>query len=532
MNKQYDVLIMGGGLAGLTLAIQLKRRLESLKILIIEKASHPAPEAAHKVGESSVEIASHYFEKVLGLEQPLENELPKLGLRFFYSDQNNQDITKRVELGPYHFPPAKSYQLDRGRFENALAKQCTQLGIDFQDNTKVKQIHLAKHAHQLDLDQNGEIQTVQGKWLIDASGRMALLKRHLKLARPAYHDINASWFRIAHEINIDQWTDDKQWQDRVAAPRRLSTNHLMGHGYWVWLIPLASGATSIGIVADAKIHPYAEINTFARAQTWLAKHEPQCAAMIEQHKAQLQDFLTLKHYSHNCKQMYSADGWAITGDAGVFLDPFYSPGSDFIALNNTFISELIVQQQTGNDISPAVKQYEKLFRTLFIAFCPVYEDQYPIMGNAKVMSIKIIWDYTLYWSGAALLFFRDKFCDIEFMNANSQFLQRIYQLNIKMQAFFRHWAELDHSSDALNDVFINYSNIQFLQQLNKDLLQEQNDAQISQQLSDNIALIAELSNEIIVQAVSDCEPLAAHAPATQTQSSDYLHDVFNLFKPA
>jgi hypothetical protein len=37
------------------------------------------------------------------------------------------------------------------------------------------------------------------------------------------------------------------------------------------------------------------------------------------------------------------------------------------------------------------------------------------MGNAKVMSIKIIWDYTLYWSGAALLFFRDKFCDLAFM---------------------------------------------------------------------------------------------------------------------
>ena len=58
MLKTYDVLIMGGGLAGLTLAIQLKRRTEKIRILIAEKNSYPVPEAAHKVGESSVAIVS------------------------------------------------------------------------------------------------------------------------------------------------------------------------------------------------------------------------------------------------------------------------------------------------------------------------------------------------------------------------------------------------------------------------------------------------------------------------------------------
>ncbi|MCF7971337.1 MAG: tryptophan 7-halogenase [Methylococcaceae bacterium] len=416
MHQQYDVLIMGGGLSGLTLAIQLKRKVTRLRILIAEKAVHPAPEAAHKVGESSVEIASHYFENILGLKPQLDNELPKLGLRFFYTLGDNLDISKRIELGPNDFPTAKSYQLDRGRFENALAEQCLQLGIDFQDNCKVKDITLGKNKHQVTLVHNDQERSVQTNWLVDATGRMSLLKRKLKLAKPAYHDINASWFRINHDINIDNWSETPDWQGRVKAPRRLSTNHLLGKGYWVWLIPLSSGATSIGIVADAKIHPYAEINTFERAKVWLKKYEPQCAQIIDQHLDKFQDFLTLKHYSHNCKKMYSADGWAITGDAGVFLDPFYSPGSDFIALNNGFISDLIIKQYRGEDIDARTEQYEKLFRTLFLAFCPVYEDQYPIMANAKVMSIKIIWDYTLYWSGAALLFFRDKFCDLAFMD--------------------------------------------------------------------------------------------------------------------
>lgn len=80
-----DVVIMGGGLAGLTLSLQLKQRMPELSIAVIERRSHPVPHAAHKVGESSVEIAAHYFEKVLGLKKHLdEAQLKKFGLDSFF----------------------------------------------------------------------------------------------------------------------------------------------------------------------------------------------------------------------------------------------------------------------------------------------------------------------------------------------------------------------------------------------------------------------------------------------------------------
>ena len=60
-----DVVIMGGGLAGLTLAIQLRQRMPTLDILVLERMRHPVTEAAHKVGESSVEIGAHYFDRML-----------------------------------------------------------------------------------------------------------------------------------------------------------------------------------------------------------------------------------------------------------------------------------------------------------------------------------------------------------------------------------------------------------------------------------------------------------------------------------
>ena len=83
----HDVLILGGGLAGLTLALQLRQRFPDISVLVLERRAHPVPEACHKVGESSVEIGAHYFENVLGLKQHLrDKQLKKFGFRFFFSE--------------------------------------------------------------------------------------------------------------------------------------------------------------------------------------------------------------------------------------------------------------------------------------------------------------------------------------------------------------------------------------------------------------------------------------------------------------
>ena len=58
MHSRYDVVIIGGGLAGLTLARQLIQEDPGIRVLVAEKRAHPAPEAAFKVGESSVEIGA------------------------------------------------------------------------------------------------------------------------------------------------------------------------------------------------------------------------------------------------------------------------------------------------------------------------------------------------------------------------------------------------------------------------------------------------------------------------------------------
>ena len=203
----HDVIIMGGGLAGLSLALQLKQRLPGLDILVLERNRHPLPAAAHKVGESTVEIGAHYFAEVLGLRPYLQqHQLKKFGFRFYFSDKRDE-LDRVTELGASTLLPTPSYQLDRGVFENDLGRLVAERGCRFVDQAVVRQVTLGEGGdaiHHVAYDRDGARQEVTSRWLIDASGRAALLKRKLGLAEESPHDAGADRGSLAPVLRLEQ----------------------------------------------------------------------------------------------------------------------------------------------------------------------------------------------------------------------------------------------------------------------------------------------------------------------------------------
>ena len=521
-----DVIVMGGGLAGLTLAIQLRRRLPDLDILVLERERHPVPAAAHKVGESSVEIGAHYFSQVLGLEEHLStHQLKKFGFRFFFSD-GETEIDRVAELGASRYLATPSYQIDRGLFENFLGTHARMLGIRFLDGAVIRDFSLAGSAecarsagsaesgesaasagsddsaarHTVRYVHSGSEHHAAARWLIDAAGRASLIKTRLDLAQDNEHEANAIWFRVEGRIDVQDWSSDRDWLARCDPPDRwLSTNHLCGEGYWAWLIPLASGAHSVGIVADARIHPLKSMNSLEKTLDWLQAHQPPLAAALKAHGGKVLDFCCFRNFSYGCKQMYSGRRWALTGDAGVFLDPFYSPGSDFIAIGNTYITDLIARDLAGEPFSALATFYEQLYFSFYRNMLTLYTRQYALFGDPEVMPVKVIWDYTYYWGVLCQFFFQGRLTDLRAMRRLRQELAGCNALNEAVQKVLRAWSA--KSMRRNRAVLFDQAELDWFAELNRGLRDRlSGDAEFDARVRANLELLRQLASEILARA--------------------------------
>ena len=430
-----DVCILGGGMAGLTLARQLQRQCPQHSICVLEHRQLPVPEAAHKVGESTVEIAAHYLSDVLDLKAHLQqDQLPKFGLRLFARGEApiEGDLAQYDEIGVSRTLPIPTYQIDRGRLENHLADLVRQGGASLHGGTTIRKVSTAPGAHQVLARDGSAEHRIRARYLVDTTGRRAWLRGQLDLTRRVRHTNHAVWFRVSGDLDLDQWSDDEAWRSRChGTPRRLSTNHFTGPGYWVWVIPLASGHTSVGLVFDASRLDVSSVNTHEKLMDWLSAEHPLLTAHLQDRE--ILDFHVLKDYAVSSEQMFSPDGWMLSGDAGVFADPFYSPGADFIGFANGFICDLIARDAAAD----RWQAYQQHFLTFFSNTLSLYRGQYGGFGDRNMMLMKTLWDYTYYWGPLAKLFFSGRFTDLEFMREAQPVLREASTLNSGMQSRLR-----------------------------------------------------------------------------------------------
>ena len=403
-HGHYDVAVLGGGLAGLTIAIQLKRERPETRVLVTDKRSEPAPEAAFKVGESSVEIGAYYYREMVGMRDHLERyQQRKLGLRFFMPAGDNSDITKRVEFCTPGHLDAFTHQIDRGRFENELFRRGKKAGADAFRGWRVQDVQLGADRHTILMSHEEEECIATARWIVDASGRANILRRKLDLGAgvDTGHNCNAAWIRLAGGMDFEDWTDDEEWLGRMPEKglRIHSTSHLIQPGYWLWLIQLESGPISIGVCADARFHPWEEINSFEGFMDWMKRNEPQLHAEIDGRREDVLDFLRVKDFSYGSTRFFSPDRWTLVGEAGGFLDALYSPGSDFIGFSNTFSCELIERELDGEDVTELAEFYNDFYLNLFNTTAHLYRDNYQLFGNPQVMVLKFVYDSSTYFVG-------------------------------------------------------------------------------------------------------------------------------------
>jgi flavin-dependent dehydrogenase len=511
-SQSYDVVICGGGLAGMCLARQLKLANSGISVLVLEKNQFPVREAAHKVGESSVEIAGFYFRETLQLKSYFKNEqLVKCGLRYFFKE-GFDEFADYPEIGLSEYGSIDSYQLDRGKLENDLYFLNKQIGVCIKDNVSVDDIVLkggnTNHEILYTERANGMLQQfITCKWVVDASGRRSILQKKLGLRRKVDSTCSSAWFRVKGRLDVSDFVpeDNIKWHQRVPYKiRYYSTIHLMGDGYWIWLIPLINGNTSVGIVVDENLHDYADFNNIQKALNWIKQKDPFVSAKIE--SFEILDFLGLRNYSYSSKQVFSENRWACTGEAALFPDPFYSPGSNLIGYSNSIITQLITNYISNGEINKGRIAFYNQFIILQNDWLVAdIQSAYPYFGNSQVESLRYIWDIFVGWTMAAPQMFNSIYLDEQKTEKIQDILFSFFIIASKVRKLFSDWSRL--SKGTFSFQFIDYLKIPFIKALYDRCLQkEKTIEQLMEDYTVSIQKIEEFVQVLFYIILEDCMP--------------------------
>jgi len=398
----WDVIIVGGALSGGATAIELLKRKSDLQILIVESNT----EHGRRVGESTVEVSSYFLGRVLGLSGELNrNHISKQGLRLWFANDQAETLADCSELGPKFNVLFPGYQIDRARLDEVILEKAVAKGAKLKRPAKVTGFALSAGGSQTVTVKEGDVTSeLKARWLVDASGVRALVARKGDWMKPnEEHPIATVWSRWKGAMD---WDDESlamecpKWSSRVIGVRNNSTNHLMGLGWWAWWIPLQDGDVSIGVVYDQRLVDFKEGEGLGnRLKAMLCEH-PAGERLLREAEFIPGDVSFRRNFS--CfSDRFAGDGFALIGDAAGFIDPFYSPGLDWVCYTVMASAKLITDSFNEGAVCPkALALHNKQFSASYERwFRSIYKDKYYYIGDFELMSFAFKLDLGFYYLG-------------------------------------------------------------------------------------------------------------------------------------
>ncbi|HEY4783836.1 MAG TPA: NAD(P)/FAD-dependent oxidoreductase, partial [Chthoniobacterales bacterium] len=225
----YDVAIIGGGPAGSVAGAVLARN--GRRVVILEKEKFPR----FRVGESLLPASSDTFERI-GVKEKLD--------RAGFLIKHGGEISSAcgTARGVYYFrnslnPRWKtSYQVDRSKFDQVLLNHAQDCGCEIRYEVSVD--GCVFESEEAILTCNQDTETLRANYLIDCSGRNAVLANHLRLKEPYPHLRKFSVFAYF------------QGEPLSPDPDSSLTRMIRADDCWYWVIPMAEGKWSVGVVMD------------------------------------------------------------------------------------------------------------------------------------------------------------------------------------------------------------------------------------------------------------------------------------------
>jgi len=356
-NEQFDLIVIGGGPGGSTIATLVAKR--GNRVLLLEREELPR----YQIGESTLPYTLGIC-KILGVGDELAKAgfTPKLGGVWRWGSRGNIVHVDFREVVPEPLiAGAYAYQVERMKFDKLLLDNARRMGVEVRERHSVREL----------ITEDGRI---VGAKYVDTEGRE-------RAARARYVADAGGHTSCFHRICGERiWSDNFRnfalfgYYDggaRLPPPMSGSILNVTFEYGWFWYIPLAPTLTSVGAVVRAEFHHMLE-DGHEQAMRRFIQACPKIKQFLEGtkriEKGTYGQLRVRKDWSY-CNTGFCRLGLVLIGDAACFVDPLFSSGihlSTYSALLAARSINSILQDAAGEE--EYLSEFETRYRNEYAKF--------------------------------------------------------------------------------------------------------------------------------------------------------------------
>jgi flavin-dependent dehydrogenase len=463
--KSYDVVIVGAGIAGVCQARHLLLNVPGIKVAIVDPRPEERTDKDTKVGESTVEISTLMLGKELGLyDYMVENHPPKFGLNFHWPKdfERTESTEDYYHLWAVKQPPLASVLINRPRFERDLLKMDIEMGATFYQGRVVDiDILPADELNTLQVKLAEGSLELKAQHIVDAAGRRFLLSKkteNLVQDLDKLYGVNtgAAWIRVR---NVDRSIFHDGYDPNTATcSHYYSTNHWMGHGHWIWMIPTDTDnhELSVGLVYHHELISPQTVNSKEKFYAFLKANHNVLYRLLKSGDVEV-DFNHFPKLAYKSKMLYSRDNWYVIGDAAAFFDPYYSQGLTMLSFQLNNVTEIVRAKVAGEvDVEKKRAFYNKFAINMVERSNILVSRHTRMLGDASIMTWRMYLENMWWFKFLVPMYLGKWYLDLDFLQNVASKPGRIYIIEI-MNAVYDHLEELTERKVNLGFMYTHIS---------------------------------------------------------------------------
>jgi FADH2 O2-dependent halogenase len=352
-TDQYDVIVLGSGLAGSVLASCLARN--GARTLIIDAGTHPR----FAIGESTIPYTSMMMRLVserynvpeikwLTTFESVNAKITttcgiKRNFGFVYHRPGERQVPRETNMFPIPKITHTENHFFRQDTDNWMLLVAAKYGADVRQQIKITDI---------DIDENGVTVNQEngapfhGRFIVDAAGFRSVLADKFGLREEPTRLRHHSRSLFTHMIGVRPYDEiAPKSVYKHPSPWHEGTLHHIFPGGWMWVIAFdnhlrgTNPLCSIGVQMDPRIHPVPDCSPEEEFRRIIAKF-PDIAPQFE-NATPVRDWVRTGRLQYSPTQTVGYR-WCMTSHAAGFIDPLFSRGlSNTMEIINALVYRLL-----------------------------------------------------------------------------------------------------------------------------------------------------------------------------------------------